>query len=298
MIGIALIALGETVGAEMSRRMFEHLLQYGEPVVRRSVPLAIALAHLSNPDVYAIDTLSKLSHDQSPAVAECAILALGLCSAGTNNARVATLLRNLAGYYQRAPAILFAVRVAQGLTHLGKGLMTLQPFTSGGLLLNKVALGGILVLLHAALDVEKLLLGSYAHLFYAVVTAMRPRMLITYDADGKVLNVPVRVGQAVDTVAQVGKPKTITGFQTHTTPVLLAHNERCELATDDYIAVTSVLEQMVILLPNPDAPPKTAAQKKDDELRQKERDEARKKRLERREKQAEALAASQNAVGK
>jgi 26S proteasome regulatory subunit N1 len=298
-IGIALIALGETVGAEMSRRMFEHVLQYGEPVVKRAVPLAIALAHLSNPDMYAIDTLSKLSHDASPAVAECAILALGLCSAGTNNARVATLLRNLAGYYQRAPPILFAVRVAQGLTHMGKGLMTLQPFTSGGLLLNKVALGGILVLLHAALDVEKLLLGTYAHLFFAIVTAMRPRMLITYDADGKVLNVPVRVGQAVDTVAQVGKPKTITGFQTHTTPVLLAHNERCELATDEYIAVASVLEQMVILLPNPDAPPKSAAQKADDERRQKERDEARKKRLERREKAAaDNLSASSAAVKK
>ena len=28
-----------------------------------------------------------------------------------------------------------------------------------------------------------------------------------------------RVGQAVDVVAQAGRPKTITGFQTHNTPV-------------------------------------------------------------------------------
>jgi 26S proteasome regulatory subunit N1 len=42
----------------------------------------------------------------------------------------------------------------------------------------------------------------------------------------------VRVGQAVDTVGAAGKPKTITGFQTHTTPVLLAAGERAELSTD------------------------------------------------------------------
>ena len=43
----------------------------------------------------------------------------------------------------------------------------------------------------------------------------------------------VRVGQAVDTVGMAGKPKRITGFQTHTTPVLLAAGDRAELATDE-----------------------------------------------------------------
>lgn len=37
--------------------------------------------------------------------------------------------------------------------------------------------------------------------------------------------------QAVDVVGQAGKPNTITGFQTHATPVLLAYGERAELAT-------------------------------------------------------------------
>ena len=41
--------------------------------------------------------------------------------------------------------------------------------------------------------------------------------------------------QAVDVVGQAGKPKSITGFQTHTTPVLLAHGERAELATEECI---------------------------------------------------------------
>ena len=41
--------------------------------------------------------------------------------------------------------------------------------------------------------------------------------------------------QAVDVVGQAGNPKTITGFQTHTTPVLLAFGERAELATEECI---------------------------------------------------------------
>ena len=60
-------------------------------------------------------------------------------------------------------------------------------------------------------------------------------MLVTFDEDLNPLPVTVRVGQAVDVVGQAGKPKTITGFQTHTTPVLLAYGERAELATEECI---------------------------------------------------------------
>jgi 26S proteasome regulatory subunit N1 len=41
--------------------------------------------------------------------------------------------------------------------------------------------------------------------------AMKPRMLLTLDAEGQLLSVPVRLGQAVDVVAQAGRPKTISG---------------------------------------------------------------------------------------
>jgi 26S proteasome regulatory subunit N1 len=77
-------------------------------------------------------------------------------------------------------------------------------------------------------------------------------MLMTLDEEGKPLPVTVRVGQAVDVVGQAGKPKTITGFQTHTTPVLLGVGDRAELATEKYIPVTPILEGCVILRPNPD----------------------------------------------
>ena len=48
--------------------------------------------------------------------------------------------------------------------------------------------------------------------------------------------------QAVDVVGQAGKPKSITGFQTHTTPVLLAYGERAELATDECILFTLITQ--------------------------------------------------------
>ncbi len=48
---------------------------------------------------------------------------------------------------------------------------------------------------------------------------------MTLDEDLKPLPTSVRVGLAVDTVGMAGRPKTITGFQTHTTPVLLAQGE-------------------------------------------------------------------------
>lgn len=65
----------------------------------------------------------------------------------------------------------------------------------------------------------------------------------------------MRVGQAVDTVGQAGKPKKITGFQTHDTPVLIQQGERAELATEEFLPETSVLENFVILRQNPNYEP-------------------------------------------
>ncbi len=200
-----------------------------------------------------------------------------------------------------------------------------------------VALAGILAVLHSCLDLKATIGGSqYHHILYFLTPAMKPRMLMTVDKDMNLLPVSVRVGQAVDVVAQVGKlhsmlvkvklstthllkpvgcatcfpyshdflfktafaaqytadhvcggniatyvlwvghnkyqqhcrlcswltvlmmtvqagrPKTISGFQTHTTPVLLSVGERAELATQKYLAVNPVLEGIVILQENPE----------------------------------------------
>jgi 26S proteasome regulatory subunit N1 len=96
-------------------------------------------------------------------------------------------------------------------------------------------------------------------LFY-LVPAIFPRMLVTLNAeDLSPLPVLVRVGQAIDVVGMAGKPRTITGFQTHTTPVILAYGERAELATEEYIAESSVLEGFVLLRKNPNYRPEIAS---------------------------------------
>ncbi|KAI6037644.1 hypothetical protein EDC04DRAFT_2133604 [Pisolithus marmoratus] len=60
-----------------------------------------------------LDTLSKYSHDSDLQVALNAIFAMGLVGAGTNNARLAQMLRQLAVYYYKEPDCLFVVRVAR-----------------------------------------------------------------------------------------------------------------------------------------------------------------------------------------
>uniref|UniRef100_A0A0E0E5Y3 26S proteasome non-ATPase regulatory subunit 2 homolog n=1 Tax=Oryza meridionalis TaxID=40149 RepID=A0A0E0E5Y3_9ORYZ len=213
-LGISLIAMAEELGVEMAVRSLERLLQYGEQNIRRAVPLALGLLCISNPKVNVMDTMSRLSHD--------------------------------------ADAEVSMVRIAQGLVHLGKGLLTLSPYHSDRFLLSPIALAGLVTVLHACLDMKSIILGKYHYMLYILALAMQPRMLLTVDEDLKPLSVPVRVGQAVDVVGQAGRPKTITGFQTHSTPVLLAAGERAELATEKYLPLTPVLEGFVILRKNPE----------------------------------------------
>jgi len=251
-LGLGLISMGEDIGSEMLIRTLSHLMRYCEPIIRRAVPLALALISVSNPQLPILDTLSKFSHDADAEVAHNAIFGLGLIGAGTNNARLAAILRQLAQYHAKDQNNLFMVRIAQGLVHLGKGTLTLNPFHSDRQLMSPVAVAGLMSVLVALLDVKTTILGKSHYLLYGLATAMQPRMLVTFDEELRALPVSVRVGQAVDVVGQAGKPKTITGFQTHTTPVLLAHGERAELATEEYIPVTSIMEGFVILKKNPE----------------------------------------------
>ncbi|CAG9333286.1 unnamed protein product [Blepharisma stoltei] len=254
-IGFSLIAMGENVGIDMALRAFDHLLQYGDLNIKRATPLAIALLCISNPKVNVIDILSKLSHDVDAQVAQAAIFAIGMVGAGTNNSRLAGTLRQLAGFYSNEDNQLFMVRIAQGLLHMGKGLMTLDPYHSERYLLSPVALGGILTVLHTMLNIDQLVHGHGQYLLFYLACAIYPRMLVTLDENLQPISVQVRVGQAVDTVGQAGNPRTITGFQTHTTPVLLAYGERAELATEEYIPYSEVLENFIILKKNPNFVP-------------------------------------------
>merc|ERR1719515_379904 len=106
------------------------------------------------------------------------------------------------------------------------------------------------------LNGNSMMFTNHMHwLLHYLVPAMSPRMMFTVDEKGEPVKVSVRVGQAIDTVGMVGKPKQITGFQTYTTPVLMQHGERAELATDEYIAMTHIFEGVVVVKKNPDYKP-------------------------------------------
>lgn len=250
-LGLALIAMGEELGAEMSIRTFSHLLQYGDPVIRKVVPLAIGLLSVSDPKLTLVDILSKFTHDSDLDVAQGAIMGLGLIGAGTNNSRIAGILRQLSVYYSKEPSCLFLVRISQGLLHAGKGLVTMNPYFADRFLLNKTAIGGLLTVLFCCLDLKSTILGKHHFLLYYLGLAARPRMIFSVDESVEFKATSVRVGQAVDTVGQAGRPKSITGFQTHTTPVLLATGERAEMATEEFSTVAASLEGVIVVERNP-----------------------------------------------
>eukprot|EP00538_Stauroneis_constricta_P000378 CAMPEP_0119554664 /NCGR_PEP_ID=MMETSP1352-20130426/7076_1 /TAXON_ID=265584 /ORGANISM="Stauroneis constricta, Strain CCMP1120" /LENGTH=931 /DNA_ID=CAMNT_0007601279 /DNA_START=111 /DNA_END=2906 /DNA_ORIENTATION=+ len=254
-LGLGLITMGEDVGSEMILRTFDHLLHYCELPIKRAIPLALAVLHISKPDFAVIDQLSRLSHDPDAEISQNAIIGMGIVSAGTNNSRVAGLLRQLSEFYSREAGHVFCVRISQGLLHMGKGLMTINPYHSDRMLLNGPSLGAVLVLLHSCFDLKNTLLDKSHYLMFYLTSAMNPRMLITVNEDIEWRPTTVRVGQAVETVGQAGKPKRITGFQTHTTPVLLSSTDRAELGTEEVISVCGILEGVVIVKDNPDYEP-------------------------------------------
>lgn len=122
------------------------------------------------------------------------------------------MLRQLAQYHAKDPNNLFMVRIAQGLTHLGKGTLTLSPYHSDRQLLSPVAVAGLLATLIGFLDVKNskfslklliiqyilelilVILGRSHYLLYTLAAAMQPRMLVTFDEDLNPLPIPVRVG--------------------------------------------------------------------------------------------------------
>ncbi|CAI5757082.1 unnamed protein product [Candida verbasci] len=256
-LGLACIAMGEDIGQDMSLRHFSHLMHYGNSLIRRAVPLAMGLVSTSNPQMKVFETLSRYSHDPDLEVAQNSIYSMGLVGAGTNNARLAQLLRQLASYYIKSQDTLFMVRIAQGILHLGKGTLTLTPYNSERTILSKVSLASLLTISIALLDPKQFILSDSTtetthQLLYYLTPAIKPRMLVTVDEELKPIKVNVRVGQAVDVVGQAGKPKTITGWVTQSTPVLLNYGERAELENEEFISLSNSLEGIVILKKNPD----------------------------------------------
>ena len=226
-LGIALLSYGTGDGIDMALRMFNHMMQFGTN--RKAVPLAIGLISASSPRVQVLDVLGKFSHDNDHQVASNAIFAMGLVGCGTNNARLAQMLRNLASYYYKDSNMLFMIRIAQGMVHMGKGIIGVN-MNYNEHLTTFTGTAGLLAVLVGVMDTKLVMEAPF--LLYFLNIAAYPKYCMTLDTDLKLVKTNVRVGQGVDVVGQAGKPKRITGFQTHESPVLVNYGERVELATE------------------------------------------------------------------
>jgi len=76
------------------------------------VPLALALANISNPRINVMDLLVKLSHDDNVDMCHRTLIAMGLIGAGTNNSRLADILRNLNEYFNPDTNEQFLLRIS------------------------------------------------------------------------------------------------------------------------------------------------------------------------------------------
>ncbi|KAF8217544.1 hypothetical protein K438DRAFT_3269 [Mycena galopus ATCC 62051] len=122
----------------------------------------------------------------------------------------------------------------QGLVHMGKGTIGLNPFFSDQSIMSRSAVAGPLATLTAFTDAKNFVLDKYHWMLYFLVTAMFPSFMITVDEELNSIPVTVRVGQVLDVVGQAGKLRAISGFQTHQTPVRLATTERAEFAMEEF----------------------------------------------------------------
>ncbi|CAL1400540.1 unnamed protein product [Linum trigynum] len=174
-LGISMIQMVQLKTGDFLEVFLKHILpSQGVVKIRRSVPLAIGLICLSDPKDYAIEKLTSLSYDADEVVASASIISLGLVGARSCNARIADRLNELALYYYKSSVPLFCVRLAQGLLHLGKGLLTLTTYPYHELFLSRVGLGGMVIFLHACLN---LLVTSrrYHFVIYFLVLAIQLR---------------------------------------------------------------------------------------------------------------------------
>ncbi|KAF8342083.1 uncharacterized protein EI90DRAFT_3285234 [Cantharellus anzutake] len=89
---------------------------------------------------------------------------------------------------------LFMVRVAQGLVHMGKGTIGINPFFRDRQIMSQTAVAGLLATLVAFTDAKAFILDKSHWMLYFLVTAMFPRFLITLDEDLQSIPVTARVG--------------------------------------------------------------------------------------------------------
>ena len=250
-LGVAMVAMGENLGAEMVTRCFYHMIQYAD------LPVGVRCRSASPPSPFqprqrrrrrrALQDVARPDAD----VATSAIIGPGL-------SRRARTTRGWPPRCDRCHVLHQGAGAARRCAGAGADACRQGPRHPLAALSRPHRLPPgrsrcIVSPLHILLDFNSLVLGKHHFLLFVVACAIRPRMLVTVDEELKPLPVSVRPD----------RPPTPAGGPEdhHRLPDTYAGAARCgrawELATDEYLPLTSILEGVVILKPNPDHIPTT-----------------------------------------
>jgi len=138
------------------------------------------------------------------------------------------------------------------LLYAGKGLLTLSQYLQEGFLTNKVGMAGLLIVFTLMTNIEEFVVKNNHYMLSYLSLAFNSKYLFVLDENLKEMDINLRVGQALDVVGQVGKPRQVTGFQTHTAPVIVSQGERAELGTEEFISFPGIVhEDIIIVKKNP-----------------------------------------------
>jgi 26S proteasome regulatory subunit N1 len=70
-------------------------------------------------------------------------------------------------------------QIAEGLVHLGQGLMTLSPTYGDSRLIHPVGLASLLIVAYACIRTDELVVRTDPLLLFFVAPAISPRFLVT-----------------------------------------------------------------------------------------------------------------------
>ncbi|MES1901891.1 MAG: 26S proteasome non-ATPase regulatory subunit 2 [Paramarteilia canceri] len=251
-LGMVIIALGENVGCEMMVRLISQLTRYGDYRVKSAIPMALALLNISKPSMSALQMLTKYTHDSVNAVSISAMIALGLVSAGTNNAKYSQTIKSFkaTSAAQKDSVISSILNLSLGLCYMGKGALSITPLRHDGRVINLTALSSLICFSVLSLHSDEYFHGKQNYMWHILAPAISSKFFTTVDENLEPLSAPVRIGQPLDTIGQAGKPRRVTGFRTHKTPVAVAGDERVDLATEDFLPMSMFMEGTVIMKKN------------------------------------------------
>lgn len=249
LIGITLLSMGDEMFSKMALRIINSSNLLDNSYLKSTIPLCLALLNPSNPTVDIVDTLNKLCNNPEQKVVLNSIMALGMVGAGTNNTRIAESLELQYAYNTKCLKAAPAIKISQGLLHLGKGTMTLSPFVFHKSTLVSKNFVGLLAAVFLLIDPDHSpMLSKYMYLNYFFVQASSLKQVVVVDEEMKYAKTQLRIGEPVNNVGIVGRPRKIASVQTHNSPIILQENEMVELYEDERIhPLTSYIEDVVVV---------------------------------------------------